>query len=162
MVSRRARGDADWDAIYEGYTATLDWPGAAFWRELADAYPEAKVLLTVRDPQDWYESYCETIRQPIVEGGFGTTWDEMVREVIVERDFGGEPDDRDHLVGAFAAPQRRRDRVHRAGTPPRLPSERRLGAVVRVPRYPGSRRAVSADERPRELGGSSHATTTTT
>ena len=96
-----ARGDADWDAIYEGYTATLDWPGAAFWRELADAYPEAKVLLTVRDPQDWYESYCATIRQPIVEGGFGT-WDEMVRAVILERDFGGEPDDRDHLVGAFA------------------------------------------------------------
>ena len=54
-----ARGDADWDAIYEGYTATVDWPGAAFWRELAAAYPDAKVLLSVRDPQEWYESYCD-------------------------------------------------------------------------------------------------------
>ena len=72
-----ARGDADWDAIYEGYTATLDWPGAAFWRELADAYPEAKVLLTVRDPKDWYESYRETVyssRSSTVASAPGTTW----------------------------------------------------------------------------------------
>ena len=51
-----ARGDADWEAIYDGYTATVDWPGAAFWRELADAYPDARVLLSIRDPQDWYAS----------------------------------------------------------------------------------------------------------
>ena len=103
-----ARGDADWDAIYDGYAATVDWPGAAFWRELADEYPDAKVLLTVRDPQDWYESYCATIYTPIVDGGFGT-WDEMVREVILDRDFDGEPDDRDHRR-RVRAPQRRRDR----------------------------------------------------
>jgi hypothetical protein len=95
-----ARGSADWDAIYEGYAATVDWPGAAFWRELAGAYPDAKVLLSVRDPQDWYESYCATVQRRIIDGGFGT-WDEMVRAVVIERDFDGEPEDRDHLVRAF-------------------------------------------------------------
>jgi hypothetical protein len=95
-----ARGDADWNRIYDGYTATVDWPGAAFWRELADAYPDAKVLLSIRDPQEWYESYCATVRQPILDGGLGT-WSDMVHEVIVEREFGGEPNDRDHLVAAF-------------------------------------------------------------
>jgi len=111
-----ARGAADWDAIYDGYAATVDWPGASFWRELADVYPDAKVLLSVRDPQEWYESYCATIQRPIAEGGFGT-WDEMVREVIVERDFGGEPDDRDHLVGAF---ERHTDDVIASIAPERL------------------------------------------
>jgi len=95
-----ARGEADWDAIYDGYDATVDWPGAAFWRELAGQYPDAKVLLTTRDAQEWYESYAATIRQPILSGELGT-WSDMVREVIVERDFGGEPNDRDHLVAAF-------------------------------------------------------------
>jgi hypothetical protein len=95
-----ARGDADWDAIYDGFDATVDWPGAAFWRELTVQYPDAKVLLTTRDAQEWYDSYAATIRQPILSGELGT-WSDMVREVIVERDFGGEPDDRDHLVAAF-------------------------------------------------------------
>ena len=38
------------------YQATVDFPGCVFWRELTEAYPEAKVLLTVRDPEKWYES----------------------------------------------------------------------------------------------------------
>jgi hypothetical protein len=95
-----ARGAPDWEAIYGPYTATVDWPGAAFWRELADAYPDAKVLLTERDPNDWFESYAATVAKPIREGGFGT-WDDMVREVIVERDLEGKPDDRDALIDAF-------------------------------------------------------------
>jgi hypothetical protein len=95
-----ARGEPDWDAIYGEFDATVDWPGAAFWRELSVAYPDAKVLLTTRDPQAWYESYAATIRSRISSGDMGT-WSDMVREVIVERDFAGEPNDRDHLVAAF-------------------------------------------------------------
>ncbi|MGH8901026.1 MAG: sulfotransferase [Egibacteraceae bacterium] len=39
----------DWEELFSGYQATVDFPGAAFWRELVDAYPDAKVLLDVRD-----------------------------------------------------------------------------------------------------------------
>jgi hypothetical protein len=52
---------ADWEDVYRGYRATVDWPGAAYWRELVDAFPEAKVVLTVRDPDRWFESAFKTI-----------------------------------------------------------------------------------------------------
>src|ERR1700712_5108190 len=44
----------DWDRVFQGYRATVDWPAATFWRELAHAYPEAKVILSLRDPESWY------------------------------------------------------------------------------------------------------------
>jgi hypothetical protein len=51
----------DWDEIFAGYRATVYWPAAAFWREILDHYPDAKVILTVRDPERWYESARSTI-----------------------------------------------------------------------------------------------------
>ncbi|MBV9332181.1 MAG: hypothetical protein JOZ55_11565, partial [Alphaproteobacteria bacterium] len=59
-----ANGHADWDAIYRDYTATVDYPGAAFWRELVQKYPSAKVLHSVRDPDQWFESTQATIFRP--------------------------------------------------------------------------------------------------
>jgi hypothetical protein len=104
VFTAAARGEAvDWEQVYAPYRATVDWPGAAFWRELIAAYPEAKVVLSRRDPQRWYESYQETIYKALGErlGGDMADWSEMVQAVIVERDFGGNPHDRDHLVAAF-------------------------------------------------------------
>lgn len=51
----------DWAKLFDGYRATVDWPGAAYWRELAKEYPEAKFILTVRDPQRWYQSCVNTV-----------------------------------------------------------------------------------------------------
>jgi hypothetical protein len=53
----------DWDRVVEGYLSTQDWPASHFWRELADAYPEAKVVLTVRDPHAWYPSLRTLLTQ---------------------------------------------------------------------------------------------------
>lgn len=59
---RAARGEpVDWDAVYRGFGATVDWPGAHYWRELAEHFPEARVILTVRSPESWWASYSETI-----------------------------------------------------------------------------------------------------
>jgi len=56
-MRRKARGEpVDWDAAFAGYRATVDFPAANFYAELAEAYPKAKVILTVRDPQRWYDS----------------------------------------------------------------------------------------------------------
>lgn len=55
--------DVDWPALFGDYQATVDFPGCVFYKELMDAYPNAKVLLTVRDPERWYESTYETIFQ---------------------------------------------------------------------------------------------------
>jgi Sulfotransferase domain len=53
----------DWNAVFAGYRSSVDWPGAAFWRELLAYYPDAKVILTVRDPARWYDSVRSTIFQ---------------------------------------------------------------------------------------------------
>jgi hypothetical protein len=48
------RGEpADLEAVLEGYQATLDWPACSFYEELMRWHPEAKVLLSVRDPERW-------------------------------------------------------------------------------------------------------------
>lgn len=44
-----------------GRTGTLSLP--AYWRDLTRHYPEAKVILTVRDPGCWYQSARATIFQ---------------------------------------------------------------------------------------------------
>jgi hypothetical protein len=54
----------DWGHVFAGYRSTQDWPASHFWRELADTYPEAKVLLTVRDADTWFPS----LRRLLTEG----------------------------------------------------------------------------------------------
>lgn len=54
-------GRFDFDALFAGYTAQVDWPGAHFWRETAALYPKARVILSVRDPRSWYRSMQATI-----------------------------------------------------------------------------------------------------
>lgn len=53
----------NWDQVFKKYTATVDNPGCCVWRELLEAYPEAKVLVTLhpRGPEAWYESTMDTI-----------------------------------------------------------------------------------------------------
>ncbi|MGH9291970.1 MAG: sulfotransferase family protein [Acidimicrobiales bacterium] len=55
------KGNANWEQIFAGYGATVDWPGAFFWEELLDAFPQAKVLLSVRGGESWAKSMVDTI-----------------------------------------------------------------------------------------------------
>ncbi len=57
-------GRPNWDLIFRDYQSVVDYPGAAFWREIADHYPDAKVLHTVRDPDQWFDSTQATIFAP--------------------------------------------------------------------------------------------------
>jgi hypothetical protein len=60
--NRAADGEAvDWDEVFAGYRSTVDWPGCHFYAELAERYPRARVILSRRDPQRWYDSMSETI-----------------------------------------------------------------------------------------------------
>ncbi len=58
---RAMNGEEPWDEVFAGFQGTVDWPGGAFWHELADRYPDAKVLLSVRDAEKWEPSFRETI-----------------------------------------------------------------------------------------------------
>src|SRR5205823_14132848 len=64
---RALAGDATaWRACLEGYVAAVDWPASMLWRELAEANPDAPVLLTTRtDAQSWWSSVDATILRVI-------------------------------------------------------------------------------------------------
>ena len=54
-------GDVDWPSLLDGWVASVDWPGCVFATELAEAFPDAKVLLSVRDGASWWSSASRTI-----------------------------------------------------------------------------------------------------
>lgn len=94
----------DWREVLRGYRATVDWPGSAFYRELMETFPEAKVVLTVRDPERWYHSASETIHTRASAGLPGpedTIAMKMVRAVVWERSMHGSFDDRDEAIRIF-------------------------------------------------------------
>ena len=51
----------DWHKMFEKYSSIVDWPGCRFYEELMEVYPEAKVILTIRNFDAWYESALNTI-----------------------------------------------------------------------------------------------------
>jgi hypothetical protein len=51
----------DWDKLLGHCQAVCDWPAIAFAKELIEAYPEAKVILTGRDVDSWHASTMRTV-----------------------------------------------------------------------------------------------------
>jgi hypothetical protein len=90
----------NWDGVFEGFAATVDWPSATFYRQLAEAYPEAKVILTVRDPQAWFESTQATIFARDPSQAPDKVWGEMVTRVVNDL-FDNRMHDRDHVISVF-------------------------------------------------------------
>lgn len=54
----------DWQALFDGFQATVDWPAASFWQEISAAFPESIIVLSTRDSaESWWKSVSETILQ---------------------------------------------------------------------------------------------------
>ena len=71
-----AGGAHEWDRIFDGYIAALDWPASMFWRELSEANPEALVLLSLRaTTETWWHSIDETIL-PYARMALAPDWNE--------------------------------------------------------------------------------------
>jgi hypothetical protein len=95
-----ARGDMpDWNALFAGYAAAVDWPAAAFWPEISAAFPDAIVLLSVRDPESWWHSASTTIF-PKSKEQVGTEWHAMVEAIFATR-FTAELENRQACIDAF-------------------------------------------------------------
>lgn len=95
-----ARGEMpDWGRLLTGYAAAVDWPAAAFWPELSAAFPDALVLLSVRDPDSWWKSASTTIFQAS-QSMVGTPWYAMVATMFSTR-FTPRLDDREICIAAF-------------------------------------------------------------
>lgn len=96
------RGNPDWDTIFEGFQSTTDYPACSYWRELADYYPDARVVLTVRDPDSWFDSVTETIFSDKMQGSLaGTPTEEMMKGVIFNT-FGDKVTDRAFMTEYFS------------------------------------------------------------
>jgi len=96
-----ADGNADWLKIFNGYSATVDNPGCNFWKALADYYPQAKVILTVRDANKWFDSTNETIHSIefanfIKNSPFGEMVQKTIWDIVENR-----MQDRSHMVDFF-------------------------------------------------------------
>jgi hypothetical protein len=106
----------DWDEMFHEYRAAVDWPSAAFYKELMARYPDAKVILTVRDPDRWYESTRTTIYGmsgasssplfslaamfvPRIRRIRGAV--RMVSKLAWEDMFGGRFEDKEHAIEVF-------------------------------------------------------------
>ncbi len=58
---RAVDGEQPWQEVFDGFQSTVDWPGSYFYKELVEAYPDAKVLLSVRDAEAWERRMRDTI-----------------------------------------------------------------------------------------------------
>jgi hypothetical protein len=136
-VSAWRKEPVDWDKVLEGYEATMDWPACTFYEELMERNPEAKVLLSVRDPERWYESTRTTIYELsmlldssaiarlifglssfLVFGGFPGGRSSLVNDMIWQGTFDGRFEDKAYAIEVY---KRHNDEVKR-----RVPSERLL------------------------------------
>ncbi|MGH3239744.1 MAG: sulfotransferase family protein [Spirillospora sp.] len=116
-IGREDGRAADWDEVFAGYGSAVDWPAASYWRELADRYQDAKVILTVRDRERWYDSIASTIFNHILEEQRRPSlrqralrwlvarrspalahFPSLVEKNIVDRAFDGRIEDRDHVL----------------------------------------------------------------
>lgn len=115
---RAAAGEAiDWEALLEGYRATTDWPGCHFYQTLAERYPRAKVILTIRNPERWFASTQATIFNPDFLASIGDRpHGEFVREVLLSV-FDGRMHEREHMIDVY---ERHNAEVRRTILPERL------------------------------------------
>lgn len=124
----------DWKGFFSGYGVAVDWPACAFYAELMEAFPEAPVILTIRDPERWYESTRSTIygirrissgpaplRLALALAGLfapGVTGIVRLADEIVWNDtFEGRFDDRAYAIETF---HRHNEAVRRQVPPERL------------------------------------------
>jgi hypothetical protein len=122
-----AAGDGaatDWPALFAKYRATVDWPSTAFWRQIVDAHPHAKVIHTERPAAAWYRSAAGTIVKMMRLGAPASAppvFHEqlaMARKLILEGVFDDRFEDEAHAIGIYEA--------HNARVKREIPRERLL------------------------------------
>lgn len=107
------RGEpVEWEDVFGDYQAAVDWPSCTFYRELMRRYPEAKVLLSVRDPEQWYKSVLNTIytvkkQRPPVSWLFALVpqarrFVRMTDAIVWQGTFGGRFEDEVYAIKSYS------------------------------------------------------------
>jgi hypothetical protein len=117
-----ARGEpVDWEALFGGYAAAVDWPVGSFWPEVSAAFPDALILLSTRSAESWWQSASQTIF-PISAKAAGTPWHAMWMDLARNR-FTTRLDDRESAIAAYER--------HNADVRARAPKSRLLEWTVK-------------------------------
>lgn len=100
--------EVDWPALFQGYRASVDWPACNFWELQLKAFPDARVILSERDPERWYQSVMSTIYPSSVaaresEDPAMKAWVDMAFELIWDGTFHGRVEDKDHAIDVYEA-----------------------------------------------------------
>ena len=93
----------DWNAVFDGYEAAVDWPASAFWRELSVFYPEAKFILSLRDADKWFDSASATIFKGMGRFDDDNVHGKMVDTLVLQNTFEGDIENREHAKKIFEA-----------------------------------------------------------
>jgi hypothetical protein len=99
----------DWGALFAGYRATVDWPSTAFWRQIVDAHPHARVIHTERPAAAWYASVRGTIYQVMKQPTPPSAPPEMREQLAMARRgilrgvFGDRFEDEAHAIAIYEA-----------------------------------------------------------
>jgi len=94
-------GKPDWDAIFEGYESTTDYPACTYWRDLVEHFPDARVILTTRDADSWFDSVSETIfSERMNERNHNTDFGAMLKGVALDA-FGDQIGSRAFMTDWF-------------------------------------------------------------
>jgi Sulfotransferase domain len=96
-----ADGKPDWERIFEGFNSTTDYPSCNFWRQLSSFYPQAKILLSVRDPNKWFDSTQATIFSPATIDQMSNSPSKAFFEKAVWVGIKDRIHDRDFMVAHF-------------------------------------------------------------
>jgi hypothetical protein len=99
----------DWTELFAHYRATVDWPACHYYRELIAEFPEAKVILTIRDPDQWYDSMASTLyslkkameARWLSNPALGSTRGPYVENRVWRETFSGRFEDRQHATTVF-------------------------------------------------------------
>lgn len=89
----------DWGELLQSYAAAVDWPAASFYRELAAAFPQAWVVLSLREPESWWRSASTTIF-PALEQAEDDAWRRMMEDVLATR-FTRALTDKEACIAAY-------------------------------------------------------------
>jgi hypothetical protein len=95
----------DIEGIFGKYGSAVDWPACSFWKQLLAEYPAARVVLTRRDPNSWYDSLSRTIFEALradTDNEELMHWRVQTRKLIFEQTFGDRLD-REHVISVLRA-----------------------------------------------------------
>jgi sulfotransferase family protein len=101
-------GRLDLDTLFAGYRSVVDWPACSFWKQIKAAHPKAKVVLTQRDPDSWFDSITHTVFQAIrshSEDENLNLWRVQTRKLILEDTFGNDLS-REHVIKVMRGHER--------------------------------------------------------